>query len=553
MLTIYTAISAGYDRLPDAVPTPGVRWVAFIEDEHPTELAPAGPWEIRPLCRDFTDPNRNAKFHKVLSHLQFPDEEITIWIDGSVRILDPSRLPELVSRLGEADLGVFEHRTRTCVYQEAATCLAQKLDDPAVIWRTACEYTRNDVASNRGLWECSLLIRRNTQGVREFNQRWWQHIENGSRRDQLSFDRAVRDSAVRRIAIGGTIDENPYAFRVPHQLPIGRMGTWSGRISSGPPKTSLASRMKKIALGPIRPKTSWAWAGFDIGRELSKYYDVELFESMREPPAADVVLVVKHPLSLEFIERCRSPVVFGPIDTYASAEAITADAPMLRRCRAIVCHSPTLAPYLEAFAPVHRVEHHLRFALPEPVDFKSSGPVLWTGGFEHTPHLVSWLKAHPLNEELHILSNYRDARAAEVANARAAQLLGEPLDIVETPEGARLGPYRLRRFSERRQERLMAECRAAIDIKGDDFAQRTKPATKVQQFVASGIPTAVNPQSAPALWFQALGFELASPLDPDRWFSRAYFNETRAIARDLREALSLESVGRRYVDILESL
>jgi hypothetical protein len=552
-MVIYTAISAGYDRLPEAVPTPSIRWVAFVEDGLSTEIAPPGPWEIRPLCREFTDQNRNAKFHKVLSHVQFPDEEITIWIDGSVRILDTQRLPELVSRLGEADLGVFEHRTRTCVYQEAATCLTEKLDDPAVIWRTACEYTRNDVASNRGLWECSLLIRRNTEGVREFNQRWWHHIQTGSRRDQLSFDRAVGDSGIRRIALGGTIDDNPYAFRVPHESPLGRVGAWSGRISSGPPQTSLTSRPKKIALGPIRPRPSWVWAGFDIGRELSKYYDVELFESMREPPAADVVLVVKRPPSLEFVERCRSPVVFCPIDTYASAAAITADAPMLRRCRALVCHSPTLVPYLDAFAQVHRVEHHLRFALPEPVDFKSSGPVLWTGGFEHTPHLVSWLKAHPVNEELHILSNYTDVRAAEVADDLAAKLLGEPLDIVETAAGARLGPYRLHRFSERRQAQLMAECRTAIDIKGDDFTQRTKPATKVQQFVASGIPTAVNPTSSPALWFQALGFELASPLDPDRWFSKAYFDATRAIARELREALSLESVGRRYVDIVESL
>jgi hypothetical protein len=553
MLTIYTAISRGYDRLPEAVPASGVRWVAFLEDEHLPYLAPSGPWEIRPLCREFTDPNRTAKFHKVLSHVQFPDEELTIWIDGSVRIRDANRLPELVRCLGEADLGVFAHRTRTCVYQEAATCLAQKLDDPAIIWRTACEYTRNDVASNRGLWECSLLIRRNTEGVREFNQRWWHHIKNGSRRDQLSFDRAVRESGVRRVDIGGTIDENPYATRVPHQSTCGRVGAWSGRISSGPPRTSIASRTKKIALGPIRPRTSWAWAGFDVGRELSKYYEVELFESMREPPAADIVLVVKRPLSPEFIERCKAPVVFCPIDIYASAAAITDDAPMLRRCRAILCHSPTLAPYLEPFAPVHRVEHHLRFALTEPVDFKSSGPVLWIGGFEHTPHLVSWLKHHRLAEEIHILSNYSDARAAEVANDLAGKLLGEHLEIVETPEGARLGPYRLRRFSERRQARLMAECRAAIDIKGDDFAQRTKPATKVQQFVASGIPTAVSPRCAPALWFQALGFELASPLDSDRWFSKAYFDATRAIAHDLREALSLEAVGRRYREILESL
>ena len=552
-MLIYTAISPGYDRLPEAVPTPGVHWVAFIADEPSKAFAPAGAWEIRPLCREFTDPNRNAKFHKVLSHVHFPDDEITIWIDGSVRILDPHRLPELVSRLGEADLGVFEHRTRTCVYQEAATCLVQKLDDPAVIWRTACEYTRNGVGWNRGLWECSLLIRKNTEGVRAFNQRWWHHIANGSRRDQLSFDHAVRDSGVRRIAIGGTIDDNPYAFRVPHQSPVGRAGAWAARISSGPPKTSLSSRTKKIALGPIRPRTSWDWAGFDIGRELSKDYDVELFESMREPPAADVVLVVKDPPSLEFIERSRNPVVFCPIDAYTSAAALAADAPMLRRCRAIVSHSPTLAPYLEPFAPVHRVEHHLRFALPEPVDFKSSGPVLWTGGFEHTPYLVRWLKAHPLTEELYILSNYRDPRAAEVANELAVKLLGEHLNVVESPQGVRLGPYRLRRFSERRQARLMAECRAAIDIKGDDFAQSTKPATKVQQFIASGIPTAANPQSAPALWFQALGFELASPLDPARWFSRTYFDETRCIARNLREALSLEAVGRRYVDILESL
>lgn len=101
----------------------------------------------------------------------------------------------------------------------------------------------------------------------------------------------------------------------------------------------------------------------------------------------------------------------------------------------------------------------------------------------------------------------------------------------------------------------MRECKAALDVKMTTvFGQRHKPPTKVQQFVASGVPVAINADSYSAEYFRVHhGFELASPLDPERWLSRDYWEATRACGEALRATTSLAAVGARYRELLESL
>src|SRR3989442_9412999 len=105
---------------------------------------------------------------------------------------------------------------------------------------------------------------------------------------------------------------------------------------------------------------------------------------------------------------------------------------------------------------------------------------------------------------------------------------------------------------ERRME-LTAGARGAIDIKGSDFRSRHKPPAKAIDFIASGLPLAMNLDSSSVEHLARMGFDVASPLDTERWMSREYFEETCRFGRAVRELLSIRRIGRRYKRIVEDV
>jgi hypothetical protein len=100
---------------------------------------------------------------------------------------------------------------------------------------------------------------------------------------------------------------------------------------------------------------------------------------------------------------------------------------------------------------------------------------------------------------------------------------------------------------------MTAAARAVIDIKGRDFRARCKPPAKGIDFVASGVPLAMDPDSSTAEHLARMGFEVADPLDADRWLLREYWEETRRFGVALRELVSLERVARRIKRIIDDV
>jgi hypothetical protein len=184
-LVVYTAITDGYDTLldpPDSV-IPGSDFVAYVESSGFSKI-----WSYKPLERKSADPCRDAKVFKILPHIIFPDAEYTLWIDGSIEFLMPFPVVDLLDYLAGSDMAIFEHPIRTCIYQEACECLRRRLDDPQIIFRQMFRYTREGYPSNQGLAEASVILRRNTKAMKQFNEQWWDEIDRGSKRDQLSFN-----------------------------------------------------------------------------------------------------------------------------------------------------------------------------------------------------------------------------------------------------------------------------------------------------------------------------------------------------------------------------
>ncbi len=630
-IVVFTAITREYDNLKEQprAATEGADFVAFLDV--PRESA---TWQVRPVHTEFRDPCRNAKIHKVLPHVYFPDARYSLWIDGSVTIRFThtiQRLTELY--LADCDLMVFRHRTRTCIYQEAAVCLHRHLDDPAVVWNQISRYSREGYPPNLGLAECTVVLRRHTAAVNAFNEAWWEEITQSSRRDQLSFPYVARKTRLRYGMFPQTLDETPLFHREVHpSAVVRRSDRFSARIASNrswvaaamratvislgsplrrrfrdPPSwlldaaavprggaltdvtvaesrgdsaaanapngdhvpTTVALRVdgdtagislraplrRTIAFGPVRDLPSWNWVGFDTARELSKYYDVVFYRSWSTLPDCDVVFAIKERPPDSFVstaQRKRVKLVYCPIDAYSSPDQLARDAGLFHACAMVLVHSERLLPCVQTHcANTHFVEHHVRYALTELADYRDSGFVLWIGGCQYVPYLMHWLAQHPIESEVRILTDITNYRARHVGRVFAAEI-GMKFGVYRNTKS--IGRYRVYQWNERRQLEMMQECRAAIDVKlTDKFEQYYKPPTKAQQFVASGVPFAVNPDSYSAEYFRARGFDVASPADPDRWLSRAYWEATRRYAAGLRTATSLAAVGERYRKLIESL
>ena len=613
-IVIYTAITGDYDSLkePPRTATHGVELVAFVDRNKPNRDT---QWQRRIPHQGFTDQSRNAKIHKILSHIYFPDKTYSLWIDGSVTIKFSFSIERLISEyLADSDLALFKHYRRTCLYQEAGVALHRRLDDPTIIRRQIESYTRDGYPANAGLSECCVLLRRHTDAIKDFNEAWWEEIRRGSVRDQISFDYVARRCGLKYRYFPGSV-EHPNAlfgrgyhqnqsrrilarrgvrflgtacdgFVTPLVRPVLEMlgrnqvgiagagkrtpppsftnigvatepasgNSIGGNASGGWSRSScfsLRATRRTVAFGPERDFPSWDWVGFDTSRELSKYYQMTIYNSSRtDPPDCDVLFIVKVKPPAEFVAAARrkgSRIVYCPIDFYESQEQLRGDADFLRACDMVLVHSERLLPLVQTYCPnTYFVEHHSRYSLTQMADYKDNGFVLWVGGCQYLASFIGWLQKHPIGAEVKILTDIDKAWSIRGARRYATLSLSRKTWSIA---GCEIYPW-----SEKLQFEMLRECKAAIDVKQVEiFNQYYKPPTKAQKYVGSGIPFAVNPESYSAEYFAARGFVVASPSDSERWFSRDYWEETRRFGLKLREYTSLEAVGSRYKDLIESL
>src|SRR5262249_40235694 len=229
---------------------------------------------------------------------------------------------------------------------------------------------------------------------------------------------------------------------------------------------------------------------------------------------------------------------YAPLDYYGSPQEIEADAPMLRRCARVLVHCERLRPYFERYASVEYMDHHVKFAAPLRDRFREEGFILWAGVRSNLPPLVEWVNANSLTGELVVLTNPE-----------------KPSDIL-TPQqfGFRSGiRVTIEHWSKDKQIELTRQARAVIDIKGDDFRSVHKPPAKALDFIASGVPLAMNPESSATEHLARMGFELCSPMDTARWFSHEYWKETRQFGGAVRELLSRRRVGMRWRGIVDEV
>lgn len=142
----------------------------------------------------FKDDRRNSRIQKIMPHL-YMTCEYSLYIDGNIRLLKtPEELIE--TYLKEYDIALFKHPTRDCLYNEALVCAKMGLDDPETIIEQVKDYELTGYGKHKGLCECGIILRRHTPQVQALNERWWAHYCRYSRRDQISFMKAVDEVGI---------------------------------------------------------------------------------------------------------------------------------------------------------------------------------------------------------------------------------------------------------------------------------------------------------------------------------------------------------------------
>jgi len=293
-----------------------------------------------------------------------------------------------------------------------------------------------------------------------------------------------------------------------------------------------------VAVGPELPDWgSWQWVGAHLLDDLCGTYRMLTFRPW-DVPSCDVLVLVKHLPTWEFLAALpdRASIVYCPIDQFGSATEIDAAGPLLRRFARVVIHCERLRRYFEPYTSVVYLDHHVKFTAVPPDKPHPDGFFLWVGVRTNLPPLIDWIDSHPLPGELVILTN--------------------PENPAAPPTSSQLGfrgrqPVRVEVWSAELQEIRTGECRAALDVKGDDFRSRHKSPAKAIDFIASGVPLAMNPGSSPVEHLARLGFEVPSPLALDRWLACNYWEETQRFGAALREMYSRRRVAYRMLQIIE--
>lgn len=237
-VVVFSALFGSRDRLWSVPPvaTSGASYILFTEKRRPEaglwtqgvdgvgrpsilrgtgEVSPPVPtWEQRIV--EVAYGNRGtARYYKTMAHEVLSEADISIWVDGNIRLLiSPG---EAVGKwLKGADLAVFKHPDRQCLFQEASVCTRWRKGDKERIAAQVSAYQEVGMPRDWGLASTRCVIRRHTERIARLNEMWWKEIRTYSVRDQISLSFTCWRANMHWEFIPGNATDHSKFWFVPH-------------------------------------------------------------------------------------------------------------------------------------------------------------------------------------------------------------------------------------------------------------------------------------------------------------------------------------------------
>ncbi|OFW55841.1 MAG: hypothetical protein A2Y75_05350 [Candidatus Solincola sediminis] len=195
-IALYSAIFGRYDVPKQVPPDLDCRAIMFVDenDKQIAEVARYHGWSVVQTTRfSHMTPMMRHKFWKLHPWMALPDYDASIWVDGSMTIIDDDFVAKCVTALGNDDWCMVPHPTRDCIYDEAvfSASLAWKYDANTVL-QQADYYRSLGHPAHWGLIATGANVRRHSEAVKTWSRHWWYENITRSHQDQLSLPVLLR-------------------------------------------------------------------------------------------------------------------------------------------------------------------------------------------------------------------------------------------------------------------------------------------------------------------------------------------------------------------------
>lgn len=194
-IALYTAIYGAYDSVKPVPPLLGVPAYLYTDSLRIADNAHDCGWipfvvphSVATLngLPSITQPMLSHKWWKTHPERGAPGADVSIWIDGSMEIIEPMFVEQTMQVLGTDDWACMPHPERTCIYPEAdlSASLTWRYDAASI--RAQANHYASFHPVNWGLIATGFCARRHTDIVLKVSHHWYEECLLWSHQDQLS-------------------------------------------------------------------------------------------------------------------------------------------------------------------------------------------------------------------------------------------------------------------------------------------------------------------------------------------------------------------------------
>jgi GT2 family glycosyltransferase len=185
-IAVYTTLFGDYDTHKQW-PEQNIKAKYYIITDNPNLKVPGWETIVPNFPRHDLNARLRAKYFKMFPWEipQLDAASITVYIDASIQVESEHFIDYCIRNL-TADMLLYKHPQRTCIYDEAKASmdLLKYKTEPI---KQQIESYKPFFPSKQGLYACGVMIRKHTDIVKKVMFDWWWENIKYSYQDQLSF------------------------------------------------------------------------------------------------------------------------------------------------------------------------------------------------------------------------------------------------------------------------------------------------------------------------------------------------------------------------------
>jgi len=176
---------------------------------------PTGTWKVESGPGCFAHPRMSAKWYRCNSDYLFPDHDIAIWVDASMRVTLAPLIAHAKALMHVAPIAMFPHPERNNIYDECAYSATMPKYDAMAMYAQVHAYRKAGLPDTAGLWATGVRISagQNSQ-VAAFNRLWLNECVRWTYQDQLSAPYALWRLGIVPAIIPGNVFTVPWLERI---------------------------------------------------------------------------------------------------------------------------------------------------------------------------------------------------------------------------------------------------------------------------------------------------------------------------------------------------